>query len=273
MCQWVGEGLPAPVFVCGASTSVLDEAWALVAQDALPEWASVLVESQSRGRGQTRRVWYSPVGNIYAALRLPLQDPFVTIAAAPALSTYIIKAFQTLQCPLYLKWPNDLVVFDVHSQAVKVGGILLEERDGVLLAGIGLNIEKSPTEDNLRENHALSAGILPLSQEATQILSSNITLLNNSQFTYKNSKAEGLWIYLVNQLYFWYTEKLPLATACLREATECLLWKGEYVQLDDGYKTFHGILEGLGNAGELCLRVHGQKYYFTSGSLRFSSLE
>ncbi len=272
-CLWTEQGVPAPVYVFGQVSSVLDAAWELVAQSALPEWGSVLAESQSMGRGQMRRHWHSPAGNVYAALRLPMQEPFATTAAAPALSAYIIKALRSLHCSLHLKWPNDLVHQISPTHAEKVGGILLEERDGVLLAGIGLNAAHAPKDDALRENYALSAGILP----ETVDINKHITLQNNDLFCHKNATTEPLWIYVVNRLYFCYENQLPLATATvtaattwLEEAHNVLLWKGKYVNLEDGRENIRGILQGLNTQGQLCILVEGKKQYFTSGSLRLA---
>ena len=77
-------GLPGPVYLTGAATSSLDAARLLVEADLFPEWASVLCLSQSAGRGQMRRAWSSPAGNLYTALRLPMKPPFDSEAAAPA---------------------------------------------------------------------------------------------------------------------------------------------------------------------------------------------
>ncbi len=74
-----------PVIVCGPCTSSLDAAHALAAADALPEWGAVLAVSQRAGRGQLRRPWESPPGNIYAAMRLPANGVFATETAAIAL--------------------------------------------------------------------------------------------------------------------------------------------------------------------------------------------
>ena len=77
--RWLARpvpGLPGPVYITGAATSSLDAARLLVEADLFPEWASVLVLSQSAGRGQMRRAWSSPAGNLYTALRLPMAPPF-----------------------------------------------------------------------------------------------------------------------------------------------------------------------------------------------------
>ncbi len=259
--QWHGQHLPAPVTLVGATNSVLDDAWHLVAQDALPVWGSVLAESQSCGRGQTRRHWHSPQGNIYAALRLPPQGAFLTTAAAPAFSTLLLLAMQNLSCPLQLKWPNDLVT-PISNH--KVGGILLEERQGILLAGIGINITQAPEENILRKNHALPAGILP----HISGLMDNLTLLNNSVFKAENAIAQALWLQLVSHIYFCYKSKLLEEGAWKGFAENFLLWRGQHVELDDGQKILQGILHGLGNLGEVCLSIHGQIQQCTSGSLR-----
>jgi BirA family biotin operon repressor/biotin-[acetyl-CoA-carboxylase] ligase len=116
-----------------------------------------------------RRAWASPEGNIYAALRLPNAGPFATFAAAPAIGGLIAEALHGEGFPVLLKWPNDLLqpgegmvpgMLPERGQCHKVGGILLEERHGALIAGIGLNITSFPPISTLRDNYAFSAGTL-----------------------------------------------------------------------------------------------------------------
>ena len=65
------------VYELDTVTSVLDEV-------RKPEWAhklndfdSIIARRQTAGRGQYRRSWDSPEGNIFAALRLPMEGPFL----------------------------------------------------------------------------------------------------------------------------------------------------------------------------------------------------
>ena len=109
----------------------------LARRGLLAPWQSVLVSSQRQGRGQLRRNWVSPAGNIYAALRLPMQEPFASSAASTVTGAMLAAALGKLGFEVRLKWPNDLAVLDGDTPA-KVAGILLEERAGVLLAGIGI---------------------------------------------------------------------------------------------------------------------------------------
>ncbi len=262
--QWQGELLQAPITLVGHTGSVLDDAWKLVAEDALPLWGAVLAQSQSEGRGQTRRQWHSPQGNIYLAMRLPMEGLFATTAAAPVFSLLVLLAMQNIGCSLQLKWPNDLVL---GSTQQKVGGILLEEKKGVLLAGMGINVQEAPKEQFLRENHALAAGILP----QIQGLESIVSIENSIDKNEKLPTNEALAIYLVSQIYFWYKKKLLTATAektwtDLAEAF--LLWKGQEVELTDGQESTQGILQGLGSLGEIILNTRGHMQQCTNGSLR-----
>ncbi len=169
-------GLHAPLYLAGHATSSLDVAQALAHRNLLPEWGAVLVLAQSAGRGQLRRAWASPPGNIYAALRLPTAWPLNTEVAATAVGGLFASALTQLGYAVSLKWPNDILQVQNEEFStspdgvsvrpcsatawVKAGGILLEERGGVLLAGVGLNISSAPPASALREGFALPAGVL-----------------------------------------------------------------------------------------------------------------
>ncbi len=260
--QWAGGELAAPVIVLGDTGSVLDDAWALVKADKLPVWGSVLASSQSSGRGQTRRHWQSPKGNIYAALRLPNVAPFDNTAAAPALSALIIEALENIHCKVQLKWPNDLV-----ANLKKFGGILLEEKQGVIIAGIGININEAPLNSFMREGAALEGGVLPLLKHDFQ----ELTYYNNNIYSDEIPLSERLWLYLVRRMYFCYTTESPMLWSdnWKKIAERNLLWKGQSASLHDTDTVINGIVMGLGVGGELALLVDGNEQYFLSGSLNF----
>ena len=143
--------------LCGAATSSLDVAWELIKRDALPVWGVVMAASQERGRGQLRRNWISPEGNFYGALRLPEAGVFSETSASVLVGALTARALAAMGIPVKVKWPNDLVAMDADGKWGKLGGILLEERGGKLLAGIGLNILSSPPDALLRRHSACSA--------------------------------------------------------------------------------------------------------------------
>ena len=137
-----GPGAGPEIFPFAEVPSCLDAAFELARAGRLRIWDSALAASQTAGRGQLRRQWHSPPGNIYAALRLPVTPPFDGSSAAPAVGLLAAEALGALGWHVRIKWPNDLVL---HMAGVprKVAGILLEERGGVLLAGIGVNVRPS----------------------------------------------------------------------------------------------------------------------------------
>jgi BirA family transcriptional regulator, biotin operon repressor / biotin---[acetyl-CoA-carboxylase] ligase len=144
-----------PVLVCGACASSLDAARTFVDEGRLPVWGSVLAVSQTSGRGQLRRNWFSPPGNIYAALAWPEAHGAFDVLAPLLAGLMVAEFLETLGFEAQLKWPNDILV-----GGCKTGGILLEERKGRVLAGIGLNLASAPPPEFLRENRAVPATAL-----------------------------------------------------------------------------------------------------------------
>ncbi len=272
--QWQSHELPAAISLFDNVDSTLDVAWDMVAHTTLPIWGSVLAQSQNQGRGQTRRQWHSPAGNIYAALRLPYAGTFLTSAASIAFSVLLLKAFARLGIYLQLKWPNDLVIVaSTAGKAQKVGGILLEERNGVLMAGIGINLMHAPDPDILRKDFAIPAGNISI---PSQILH-NICRNENHSFFYAQPLAECLWLQLVKHMYLCYkncstTDFSHGDMSWKEEAEAVLLWKNTVVQLHDDDHYVCGVLQGLNELGELGLLVDKKVQYFMNGSLRCGTL-
>ncbi|MDR1686269.1 MAG: hypothetical protein LBR82_07510 [Desulfovibrio sp.] len=152
-----GLDMPAACFLAGACSSAFLLAWRFCRDGLLPVWGSVLASCQESGYGQFRRGWHSPRGNLHVCFRLPADPLFRGDSAAVALGLLVCTEFRKLGFPLSLKWPNDLLV----EQRAKVGGMLVEERDGVVIAGLGVNTAEAPGAELLREEHALPAALLP----------------------------------------------------------------------------------------------------------------
>ncbi len=149
---------PNPIFICGNASSSLDLARYFAGEDKFDIWSSVICLQQTSGRGQLGRQWYSPKGNLFAAIRLPMTAPFDGIEAATAFSALLCEVLNELNFEIQIKFPNDLVR-QIDGIYYKVGGILLEERNNKLFAGIGINLVKSPDIEHLREDHAMPANI------------------------------------------------------------------------------------------------------------------
>lgn len=134
--QWSRRFSVPTVEVHARIGSTSDRALAL-ARAGSPLPALVLADRQSAGRGRRGRRWISdtPLGLWFTVARaweggevgaLSLR---VGLAAARAVEV-VARGLR-----VDIKWPNDLFV-----DGRKLGGILCERADGIVLAGIGLNI-------------------------------------------------------------------------------------------------------------------------------------
>jgi BirA family biotin operon repressor/biotin-[acetyl-CoA-carboxylase] ligase len=236
---WVG---PERVTVLASCSSALDVAWQLMRQGEFAPWDSVVCACQWAGRGQMRRSWVSPAGNLYASVRLP-DLPSAWVPLVSLLVGSGVRQGLGVEA-LRLKWPNDLVL-----EGTKVGGILLEERDGVLVAGIGVNLVSAPNIEDLRSEAAVPAGVLPRSWPSVL----------------------ALWRQLVHGLRLCY-ETIPASmspAAWCSSLSSCLAWHGQWVQVGDHRSSICGVLHGVAEDGALCLMLPGgEEARVTSGSLR-----
>lgn len=133
----------------------MDVAWLLSEKLRFPDWASVLSATQSSGRGQFGRAWFSPPGNVYGTVRIPLLGPDWSDLVPLMLAEAVRGVLKKLGVAPAIKWPNDLII-----AGKKVGGILLENRNDKVMAGVGLNLVSAPHSRELRHPLAPPAGYL-----------------------------------------------------------------------------------------------------------------
>lgn len=134
--QW-SRRLSVPTVEVHARIGSTSDRARAVARAGSPLPALVLADRQSAGRGRRGRHWISdtPLGLWFTVARawgggevgaLSLR---VGLAAARAVEV-VARGLR-----VDVKWPNDLFV-----NGRKLGGILCERADGIVLAGIGLNV-------------------------------------------------------------------------------------------------------------------------------------
>jgi len=242
---------PADIIVCGRVSSTFDLAWHLHELHALPDWGAILALSQETGRGQSRRLWHSPVGNLHVSFRLPEETIFSDSSASVILALILLEAFDELGLYLKIKWPNDLVLENGWDYG-KLGGILLEERGGVMLAGLGINCRHLPPPSMLREDASLPPACLP------------------EGFAWKAPLR--LWSKLAEKIKTVYKGFLNSPQADLPGRAEPhLLWIRRDIRLTDGEQNISGEFIGLSPRGGLILRPHGADGHgareFTSGGI------
>jgi BirA family biotin operon repressor/biotin-[acetyl-CoA-carboxylase] ligase len=226
-----GQGV-CPVCCVGTCDSSLDVARVFATAGLLPPFASILAVSQRKGRGQTRRSWVSPSGNLYAALGWPNDAGDLAAMAPVVVGVCLADALGLRGFSVRVKWPNDLLLDD-H----KVGGILLEERAGSLVAGVGLNLASAPAASDLRREHAAPAASLSAFGEVPG--------------------AVTLWTDLVESVQTCY--RLCVAVSDSRERCRFierrLAWMGrEVLVCENESDTFRARIVGVAEDGGLRLR-------------------
>jgi len=231
--------------IVGPCTSCLDFSWQLAERGTISHWDSALAISQSAGRGQLGRNWHSPPGNIYGAWVIPApKEPFRNRLSL-LVGYVVIRALSEVGAVARLKWPNDIIIG--HR---KVGGILVEERNGKIIAGIGINLTSSPETDFLGERRAIPPGYL-------RDLGYDFTPLN-------------LWLHLVKRGKTYFNDIVAGSSSqpLFSTLTGSLAYLGESVLVEDGHgETFRGRVMGLADDGQLKLAVKSSVRTIRSGSI------
>lgn len=127
-----------------ATRSTNDDA-VLLRAAGVPARTVVLADEQQAGRGREGRAFASPPGGLYCSLLLAARAPDLPGPLVAAVALAVADALEACGArDVALKWPNDLWL-----GGRKVGGILLEGPGGpagLVVAGIGLNVEAVPAD-------------------------------------------------------------------------------------------------------------------------------
>ena len=149
-------GLPLADVRYKPTTGSTNDDAAAWAEEGIGEYALVLADEQTRGRGRLQRRWVTVPGAALAVslvLRpkphetafLPAFSPLSALAVAEALERlYGLKA--------EIKWPNDVLLNRMKTAGVLVEGGWHGEKLDYLVLGIGINIAPSslpPAEELL----------------------------------------------------------------------------------------------------------------------------
>ncbi|MHC1701611.1 MAG: biotin--[acetyl-CoA-carboxylase] ligase [Humidesulfovibrio sp.] len=235
----------ADCIVCGVCSSTMDVARELVARGELGGFGSVISPAQRAGRGQLRRAWLSAPGNVLATLVCPPAQGLWNDLRPLVLGHLLAEALDEVCGGVRVKWPNDLLLDDK-----KIGGILVEERPGCILAGLGLNLAWAPREEDLRDGHGLAAGAFPAPRGVSGSL--------------------GLWLMLVNRLETGYRTLLETFTPSdfLMIFQSRLAWMGRRVLVCEGASVrYEARIRGVSAKGELVLDQDGREVLLLAGDV------
>lgn len=233
------------IYFLNETESVLDAGFQLIKAGKMPIWGSVIADSQSSGRGQRRKFWHSPPGNLYAALRLPAAYPFNTSAGPVAVSAICGRQLRLYGYEILIKWPNDIILVK-NGHYGKVGGILLEDHGENVLAGIGINLLASPDEVYISETGALPAANLAAYGKIVPAITE-------------------LWCGMVKELRQTFSEGGDIWEKYINTF---LLWKGKKVEITDGAEQISGIFLKIDSRGCALVEAGATPITCCTGSMR-----
>jgi BirA family transcriptional regulator, biotin operon repressor / biotin---[acetyl-CoA-carboxylase] ligase len=213
----------------------------LIEPDA-PEGTVAVADFQSAGRGRLGRTWEAPPGTAVhcsVALRPPPERPpqELTLVGALAAADAVEEATELF---VQIKWPNDVML-----NRRKVGGIIGELREGMVVLGIGINVNQ--TREQLPRDARQPAGSL-------------------RTVTGRDHDRAAMLSTLLGRLERHYGAWLDAGLAAVYDdigARDFL--RGRRVSVDG----LEGTAVGIDRAGRLELDVDGKRRLVESGEVRY----
>ena len=233
------------VTVHESCSSSLDMAWELIRQNRMNPGDSVLCLRQTRGRGRMGRKWLSAKGNIMAAWMIPYPESGPSDSLLSLIMGLTLRrSMLNLGLSMSIKWPNDLIY-----ENRKVGGVLIEEKNNKLVAGIGLNLVFCPDINTMGEPCFTAPGHL------------------GGYFA--GISPVQCWANLVYLANFWYADILCNFSLIdfIREINSNLWLLGENICIESNGQIIEGFLTGIGDKGELLVKHFKGIARVTSGSI------
>jgi len=244
--EWLRARLPGRriEYVARTGSTMLD-AEALL-REGCAHGSVAIAGEQVAGQGRLGRSWHSePGAGLYASvvLRLPLpapQLPLVTLALGLA-AVDAIALGAGLRCDL--RWPNDVL-----ARGRKCAGILVQNHEDALIAGIGINANHEQFPEAVGDV-AISLRMVTGREQSRELLL--LALLDSIDRRTAQLVNDG-------------------ADAILHDFAKASSFvRGRRVAVEDSGRRLTGVTEGLDPAGFLILRTDaGARELVMSGGVR-----
>lgn len=239
------------ILICDRHSSSMNLAWDFLNRREIHAWDSVIVAEQTAGRGQFRRKWVSPAGNLYASWVWPeLSESNISNAyqenLLPLVAAYIVvRGLEFLGIDVQIKWPNDLLY-----KNRKIGGILVEQRDRKIIVGIGINIASAPSLRTAGTETFMTAACL--SEEGFDVTPLKVW----SHLVESGIHCFRMLIKQINSSEF------------IHLITGCLAWRGKHVRiLKNEENVCSAIIIGVAENGGLLIKTNTQTQIIHSGRI------
>lgn len=191
-----------------------------------------IAEYQTKGRGRGGNQWVCQKGEglLFSLIVDPDVEPALWYRMSLAAGVAIVEVLQVLGLEAMLKWPNDIYIGDK-----KLGGILIEKVNDLLIVGVGLNVNVREFPPEVAER-AVSLSYVLGKNVNREILLSKIV-----GSVYKNGSMIGDdFGYLVERI------------------MECFYLKNKRVSMIANGATLEGKVLRLTENGYLLIEKHGE---------------
>ncbi len=204
----------------------------------LPDGLVLLADVQTAGKGRQGRTWTSPPksGLTFSVLLKPDVKPLRASTLPLVVGLAVARAVESLilNCPVGLKWPNDLLI-----EGRKLCGILCEMRavgDTVrhIVAGIGINVN------------------LPADAIPPDITSIATSLQIAAGHPFVRDEVLGVILRSLEETFCrWLDDDFP---SLLEDIARYDLLRGNRVAIDRGAGLLSGTADGIAADGALLVR-------------------
>jgi len=103
---------------------------------------AVVSDAQTEGIGSRENRWNSLEGNLFLSFAIELKElpNDLKLESASIYFAYMLKTIlKELNSQVWIKWPNDFYIEDK-----KIGGLITNVVDNILICGLGLNLSTQP---------------------------------------------------------------------------------------------------------------------------------
>ena len=141
--------------------------------------------NQISGRGRRGNFW-DGTGGVAVTVVLDSIQPHIPIAVAVTLAGQLNNLIP--HATVGIKWPNDLLV-----NGKKLAGILIEQRQGRYLVGIGVNVLASPLPTSTSLNEIGAESNLENVAESSAMQRIPVALAYPTAFNFSIVKGDAHW--------------------------------------------------------------------------------
>jgi BirA family biotin operon repressor/biotin-[acetyl-CoA-carboxylase] ligase len=217
-----------------------------LAQAGCPSGTVVVAEEQTAGQGRFGRAWHSePGAGLYVSEVLrpkicPDSLPLVTLALGLATAETLTDVAGVAPD---LRWPNDVLL-----NGRKCAGILVQLHDGVLIAGIGINVNHTFFPRELTDTATSLRLVTGREQDLQNILTALIDSIDEHLDNLLRNGRESV----------------------LRAFSQASSYvRGRRVAVEQGGVEITGVTDGLDPQGFLVLRQdNGKRTLILAGGVR-----